>query len=89
MKAAPGLGARAVDQILRRLRKLPAPRNDYVVERSVRTPTRDGSVLLSDLHSPADPDADTATILIRTPYGRGMPVDALWGRTFADRKSVV
>ncbi|WP_220182887.1 CocE/NonD family hydrolase [Sphaerisporangium album] len=85
MKAAPGLGARAVDQILRRLRKLPAPRNNYVVERTVRTPTRGGSVLLSDLYSPADPDADTATILIRTPYGRGMPVDALWGRTFAAR----
>lgn len=27
MTAAPGLGARAIDQILRRLRKMPAPRN--------------------------------------------------------------
>ena len=85
MKATPRPGARAVDQILRRLRKLPAPRNNYVVERGLRTPTRDGTTLLGDLYSPADYDARTATILIRTPYGRGLPVDALWGRTFAAR----
>ncbi|MDX6434943.1 MAG: uncharacterized protein QOE54_7309, partial [Streptosporangiaceae bacterium] len=85
MKATPRPGARAVDQILRRLRKLPAPRTDYVIERGRRTPTRDGATLLGDLYSPADYDARTATILIRTPYGRGLPVDALWGRTFAAR----
>ena len=85
MKATPGVGARAVDTMLRRLRKMPAPRNGYVVERGVRTPTRDGFELVGDLYSPAAPNADTATILIRTPYGRGLPVDALWGRTFAAR----
>ena len=83
LKATPRPGARAVDQILRRLRKMPVPRNDYVIERGLRTPTRDGAMLLGDLYSPTDHDARTATILIRTPYGRGLPVDALWGRTFA------
>ncbi|HEY2057460.1 MAG TPA: CocE/NonD family hydrolase [Amycolatopsis sp.] len=85
MKETPRPGARVLDQILRRLRKLPAPRNSYVVERGLRTPTRDGAALLGDLYSPADYDARTATILIRTPYGRGLPVDALWGRTLAAR----
>jgi putative CocE/NonD family hydrolase len=74
-----------VDQILRRIRKLPAPRNKYVIERGLRTPTRDGAALLGDLYSPVGYDARTATILIRTPYGRGLPVDALWARTFAAR----
>jgi putative CocE/NonD family hydrolase len=64
---------------------LPAPRNAYVVERGLRTPTRDGFVLVSDHYAPADPGPGSGTILIRTPYGRGLPVDVLWGRTFAAR----
>jgi putative CocE/NonD family hydrolase len=85
VKTSPGLPARTVDSLLRRLRKLPAPRNAYVVERGLRTPTRDGLVLVSDHYAPADPGPGSGTILIRTPYGRGMPVDVLWGRTFAAR----
>jgi predicted acyl esterase len=64
---------------------LPAPRNEYVVERGLRTPTQDGFVLVSDHYAPVVSDSDSATILIRTPYGRGMPLDVLWGRTFAAR----
>jgi putative CocE/NonD family hydrolase len=85
VKTSPGLAARTVDRFLGRLRKLPAPRNEYVVERGLRTPTRDGFVLVSDHYAPAGSDSDSGTILIRTPYGRGMPVDVLWGRTFAAR----
>jgi uncharacterized protein len=85
LKTSPGLPARALDRFLGRLRKLPAPRNEYVVERGLRTPTRDGFVLVSDHYAPVVPDSDSATILIRTPYGRGMPVAQLWGRTFAAR----
>ncbi|GGK25053.1 hydrolase [Streptomyces camponoticapitis] len=85
LKATPGLTARAVDRLLRRLRKLPAPRNEYAVVRGLRTPTRDGFVLVSDHYSPVVSGSDSATILIRTPYGRGLPVDALWARTFAAR----
>jgi hypothetical protein len=84
-QAAPGLGARALDGILRRLRKLPPPRNDYVVERCLQTPTRDGLVLLSDHYAPVVAGSGSGTILIRTPYGRGLPVAQLWGSTFAAR----
>ncbi|MFF7602497.1 CocE/NonD family hydrolase [Streptomyces mirabilis] len=85
MKATSRLTTRAVDSFLRRLRKMPAPRNGWVVERGLRTQTRDGFVLISDHYAPANANSDSATILIRTPYGRGLPVNALWGRTFAAR----
>lgn len=85
MTTSPSLAARAVDRFAGRLRKLPAPRNDYVIERGLRTPTRDGFVLLSDHYAPVATYSDAATILIRTPYGRGVPVNVLWARTFAAR----
>jgi hypothetical protein len=85
MKETPGLTARALDSFLRRLRRLPAPRNGYTVERGLRTPTRDGFVLLGDHYSPAGLAPDGGTVLIRTPYGRGAPVAQLWGSTFAAR----
>jgi uncharacterized protein len=84
-ESSPGLAARAVDGVLDRVRRLPAPRNSYVVERGLRTPTRDGFVLVSDHYAPVVPGSGGGTILIRTPYGRGMPVSGLWGRTFAVR----
>jgi putative CocE/NonD family hydrolase len=85
LKTSPGLAARTVDRFVGRLRKLPAPRNEYVVERGLRTPTRDGFVLVSDHYVPVVSDSDSATILIRTPYGRGIPTDLLWARTFSAR----
>jgi uncharacterized protein len=80
-----GLAARTVDRFFDRLRKLPPPRNAYVVKRGLQTPTPDGVVLFSDHYAPVVPDDDRATILIRTPYGRGLPVDVLWARMFAAR----
>jgi hypothetical protein len=85
VKTSPGLPARAIDSFLRRLRKLPAPRNEYVVERGLRTPARDGVVLAGDHYAPAGSGQGSGTILIRTPYGRGAPVAQLWGSTFAAR----
>jgi predicted acyl esterase len=76
IKTSPGLAARIVDRVFQRLRKLPPPRNEYAVERGLQTPTRDGVVLVSDHYAPVDSNAGGATILIRTPYGRGLPVDA-------------
>jgi putative CocE/NonD family hydrolase len=73
-----------VDRFLRGVRRLPPALNEYVVERGLRTPTRDGFVLVSDHYTPLASNAG-ATILIRTPYGRGLPVDALYARTFAAR----
>ena len=85
MKTSPRLHARAIDSFLRLLRKLPAPRNEYLVERGLRTPTRDGVVLVGDHYAPAGSRQGSGTILIRTPYGRGLPVAQLWGSTFAAR----
>lgn len=85
MTTAPGLATRSLDRFFGRLRKLPPPRNEYVVERGLRTPTRDGFVLVSDHYAPVAPDAGSGTILIRTPYGRGMPGALLQGGTFAAR----
>ena len=82
---SPGLAARTIDLFFGRLRKLPEARNQYVVERGLRTPTRDGFVLVSDHYAPVVPGSDSGTILIRTPYGRGIPNDILWARTFAAR----
>jgi hypothetical protein len=81
----PSLGTRVLDGLLRRVRKLPPPRNGYLVERDLRTTTRDGFALLSDHYAPAGPGSGGGTVLIRTPYGRGLPVSALWGSTFAAR----
>jgi putative CocE/NonD family hydrolase len=83
VRMVPGVSARAVDGLLRRLRGIPKPRNKIFVERGLRTPSRDGFALLGDLYGPAEPGDGGATILIRTPYGRGAPLDALWGRTLA------
>jgi putative CocE/NonD family hydrolase len=85
MNTSPGLTARAVDRLFQRLRKLPAARNKYVVERGLCTPTRDGVMLVSDHYAPVVSKADGATILIRTAYGRGFPIDVLYARTFAAR----
>nr|WP_296064736.1 CocE/NonD family hydrolase [uncultured Actinoplanes sp.] len=57
--------------------------HSYEVSR-VRTPMRDGVVLLGDHFAP-DTAAPHGTILIRTPYGRGFPTSALDGRFFAAR----
>jgi predicted acyl esterase len=73
-QTSPGTGARAVDQVLRRLRKLPPPRNGYVIERDLKTPTRDCFTLASNHYAPAAAGQESGTILIRTPYGRGFPV---------------
>jgi putative CocE/NonD family hydrolase len=85
MTTSPSLLLRAVDGFLRLLRKLPAPRNGYLVQRGLRTPTRDGIVLVGDHYAPAGSGQGGGTILIRTPYGRGVPVAQLWGSTFAAR----
>ncbi|GIF10655.1 CocE/NonD family hydrolase [Actinoplanes teichomyceticus] len=52
--------------------------------RPVRTPMRDGVRLLGD-HFVPDTDRPRGTVLIRTPYGRGLPTSALNGRLFAAR----
>ena len=69
------------DAVLRRMLRQPKARNGSTVS-SVRTPMRDGTVLLGDHFAP-DSATPRGTLLIRTPYGRGFPTSALNGRFFA------
>lgn len=74
---------RLLDATLSRLMGVAPARNDYTVS-PVRTPMRDGVVLLGDHYEPAT-RTPRGTILIRTPYGRGFPTSATNGRLFAAR----
>jgi uncharacterized protein len=55
---------------------LPAPRNAVTVTRRIAIPASDGVTLLADHYAPAQADgaAGFPTVLVRTPYGRGLPV---------------
>lgn len=77
------LAWRAADAAINRMLRLPAPRNDYEVS-AVRTPMRDGVVLLGDHYKPLG-RTSRGTILIRGPYGRGLPTSLLNGRLYAAR----
>ena len=74
---------RVADAVLSRALRQPRALNGYAVE-SVRTPMRDGAILVGDHFSPST-DTPHGTVLIRTPYGRGFPTSALNGRIFAAR----
>ncbi|AVV44867.1 CocE/NonD family hydrolase [Streptomyces sp. ID05-04B] len=79
--APPSLTARTTDRILTRLMRLPGPRYGYRVERNLPTPARDGAVLVTDHYAPVT-DRPKGTVLLRTPYGRGLPHD-LEARVYA------
>jgi putative CocE/NonD family hydrolase len=55
---------------------LPAPRNAVTVTRGIAIPAADGVTLLADHYAPvqAGGDANYPTVLVRTPYGRALPV---------------
>ncbi|GIE83905.1 CocE/NonD family hydrolase [Actinoplanes regularis] len=74
---------RLVDATLSRLLGQAPALHGYSAER-VRTPMRDGVRLLGDHFAPHT-DRPHGTVLIRTPYGRGLPTSALNGRLFAAR----
>ncbi|HEY0814041.1 MAG TPA: CocE/NonD family hydrolase [Pseudonocardia sp.] len=71
------------DRIATRLLGLPPARTAYT-RREERIPMRDGAVLLGEHHIPTT-EHPLGTVLIRTPYGRRSPLDALTSRTFAAR----
>ncbi len=74
---------RLADAALSRLLARSDARNGYQIEQ-VRTPMRDGVLLLGD-HFRPETGTPRGTVLIRTPYGRGFPTSALNGRLFAAR----
>src|SRR3954452_3699217 len=75
------MARRLAEASLSRLLGLPAPRNGYTVT-PARTPMRDGVVLLADHYAPLT-GTPRGTVLVRTPYGRGLLMSLLNGRVLA------
>ncbi len=63
--------------------KLGRKRNKITVDRGIRIPMRDGTILLADHYAPLTTQS-RPTILMRSPYGRGWQM-ALMSRPFAER----
>jgi putative CocE/NonD family hydrolase len=82
-KAKPaGPIARVVGAVHRKAFGLPPGGVRYTVERGIRVPTADGAQLVTDLYAPVG--EARGTVLIRSPYGRGLPESLFHGRAFAD-----
>lgn len=62
------------------------PPRQYVVacERGLAVPAADGSPLLTDHYFPRA-DGDFPTLLVRSPYGRGIPWAPMFGLSFAEQ----
>ena len=70
---------------MRRLaRQLPPARYRVAWEPGLRAPAADGSALITDHYLPVTGEACPA-FLLRSPYGRGFPWDALYGVAFAEQ----
>ncbi|WP_328611126.1 CocE/NonD family hydrolase [Amycolatopsis sp. NBC_00345] len=78
-----GWPARTVDRLQSKVVGLEPARNRYTVERGLEVPTRDGAVLVTDHYAPVG-DA-LGTVLVRSPYGRGLPESLFHGRMLAGR----
>jgi uncharacterized protein len=74
-----------LSRVLTRLFKLPpAETYNVVVERNLRVPMQDGTVLLADHYSAAH-RRPAPTVLVRSPYGRAGVFALLFARPFAER----
>ncbi|MEV0942057.1 CocE/NonD family hydrolase [Micromonospora wenchangensis] len=71
----PGLAARLYDRATARQQRLPKARCDIRVEHGLAVPARDGVTLVTDHYFPVGQQG-RGTVLIRTPYGRGLPINA-------------
>ena len=80
MPAVKNLFGRTVGRLL----GLPPHTTEYKVHRGVRVPMRDGVELLADHYRPLTSNP-AGTLLVRTPYGRGYPVSALFGSVYSAR----
>jgi putative CocE/NonD family hydrolase len=72
---------RSGHRTLTRLLGLPAPTSHYTVHRGLRIPMRDGVDLLADHYEPTG--TAKGTLLVRGPYGRGIPFSLLYTRVYA------
>jgi uncharacterized protein len=75
---------RSGDRALTRLLRVPPATTDYVVTRDITVPMRDGVTLLADHYAPITPSPE-GTLLVRGPYGRGLPASILYARLYAGR----
>src|SRR5579859_819820 len=64
--------------------KLPPQRNFVAVSRNLEVPMSDGTVLLADHYLPITTEP-AATVLVRCPYGRGLPFSLLEAQLVAER----
>jgi uncharacterized protein len=76
--------AAALGQALSRAWSLPPRRNRVAVVRDVAVPMSDGTVLRADHYLPVT-DRRLATVLVRSPYGRGFPYDLSSAQLIAER----
>jgi uncharacterized protein len=74
----------ALSKMLSRSWSLPPQRNFVAVERNLRVPMSDGTVLLADHYLPII-SQPAATVLVRCPYGRGLPFSLLEAQLVAER----
>ncbi|MEU8353053.1 CocE/NonD family hydrolase [Streptomyces sp. NPDC048845] len=65
-------------------RGLPARRYDTGFEPGLVVPAADGSPLLTDHYFPRA-EGDFPTLLVRSPYGRGLPWSPMYGMLFAEQ----
>ncbi|MEU6243543.1 CocE/NonD family hydrolase [Streptomyces sp. NPDC047024] len=80
-KRRPPLSARLLRATFR---GLPAPRHPVGYEPGIPVPAADGSPLLTDHYFPRA-EGDFPTLLVRSPYGRGLPWSAMYGLLFAEQ----
>ena len=70
------------DRVVNRMLKLPAATTKYSVRRGIPIPMRDGAVLRADRYVP-ETATPAGTLLVRCPYGRGLPLSMLYARLYA------
>ncbi|MGH3254001.1 MAG: CocE/NonD family hydrolase [Streptosporangiaceae bacterium] len=80
----PGRGATTVSWMLSRAWSLPPQRNQVAVDRDVKVPMSDGTILLADHYIPV-PVASAPTVLVRCPYGRSFPFSMGSAQIIAER----
>jgi uncharacterized protein len=73
-----------LSKILSRAWSLPPQRNFVAIERNVQVPMSDGTLLLADHYLPVT-SQPAATVLVRCPYGRGLPFSLLQAQLAAER----
>ncbi len=76
--------ASAASAMLSRAWRLPPQRNFVAIDRGLKVPMSDGTVLLADHYLPITTE-QAATVLVRCPYGRGLPFSLLEAQLIAER----